>query len=343
MGDLGFPTRVLGLKYGSPFVYAAFNEDRMIAPGMPTMWELQHVFPVDRINADTAVYGVIGDPVAHSLSPLLHNQLFRRGHINALYLPFRVPRGQLAASLETFGAVPVKGYSVTIPHKEGAAMLATKPDQIVEQTKSANTLVRQEDGGFAAFSTDYQAVLDSLEYNLPPAEDGTAGTLQGKMVLLLGAGGVARAIAHALRKAGCVMTIANRSPEKAHRLASEIEGRVLDWMGRHTAACDILINATSVGMYPNIDDTPVHSGFLQPSMLVFETVYNPESTVLVKDARARSCRVVTGVELFARQAALQYEHFTGQTAQLEQIRQIVRRALSPVTNVPEDDEGDDRA
>jgi 3-dehydroquinate dehydratase/shikimate dehydrogenase len=342
MGDLGFPTRLLGLKFGAPFIYAAFNEDRMIAPGMPTMWEVQHVFPVDRVNAETAVYGVVGDPVAHSLSPLVHNKLFRRANINSVYLPFRVPRGQLAAHLETFGLVPMQGYSVTIPHKEGAAMLATKSDEVVQQTKSANTLVRKEDGGFAAFNTDYQAVLDSLMYNLPPSEDGTAGTLEGKMVLLLGAGGVARAIAHVLKKAGCVMTITNRTPEKAHRLAAEVEGRVLDWMGRHTAMCDILINATSVGMYPNIDDSPIHAGFLQPTMLVFETIYNPESTVLVKEARSRSCRVVTGVELFARQAAFQFEHFTGQSANLEQIRQIVRRALSPVQHVPDDDEDGQR-
>jgi 3-dehydroquinate dehydratase/shikimate dehydrogenase len=338
MGDLGFATRLIGLKYGAPFTYAAFNEDRMIAPGMPTMWEMQHVFPIDRVNAETAVYGVIGDPVAHSLSPLVHNRLFRRGHINALYLPFRVPRGQLAAHLDTFGTIPVQGYSVTIPHKEGAAQLATRPDPIVEATKAANTLVRQPDGNFAASNTDYQALLDSLNYALPPNEDGTPGTLQGKMVLLLGAGGVARAIAHALRKAGCVMTIANRTPEKAHRLAAEIEGRVLDWMGRHTTSCDILINATSVGMYPHVDDTPIHGGFLQPGMIVFDTVYNPEATVMIKDARERNCKIVTGVELFARQAALQFELFTGQKANLEQIRQVVRRALSPVTNLPEDDE-----
>ncbi len=341
MGDLGFATRLLGLKYGAPFMYAAFNEDRMIAPGMPTMWEVQHVFPVDRVNADTKVYGVIGDPVAHSLSPLLHNRLFRRAEINGLYLPFRVPRGQLSAHVDTFEMLPAQGYSVTIPHKEGAAQLATKPDPIVQQTKAANTPVRQKDSAFAAFNTDYQALLDSLTHALPPNEDGSPGTLKGKMVLLLGAGGVARAIAHALRKAGCVMTIANRTPEKAHRLAAEIEGRVLDWMGRHTSSCDILINATSVGMYPNIDDTPIHGGFLQPGMMVFDTVYNPESTVMIKDARERNCRIVTGVELFARPAALQFELFTGQAANLEQIRQIVRRALSPVTNVPDDD-GDGR-
>ena len=107
------------------------------------------------------------------------------------------------------------------------------------------------------------------------------------MVLLLGAGGVGRAVAHALKKAGCVSTISNRTPEKARVLAAEIEGRVLDWMGRHVVATDILINATSVGMHPNVDDTPIHAGYFQPGMVVFDTVYNPESTMFVKDAQAR--------------------------------------------------------
>jgi 3-dehydroquinate dehydratase/shikimate dehydrogenase len=337
MGDLGFPSRVLGLKYGAPFIYAAFNEDRVIAPGMPTMWEMANIYPIDNINSETQVFGLIGDPVAHSLSPLLHNRLFQRNKVNGVYLPFRVPRGQLKAQVDSFDEVPVMGYSVTIPHKETAATLSKKPDAIVDRTKSANTLIRIDKGIFSAANTDYQAVLDTLTAALPPNEDGTEGTLKDKLVLLLGAGGVGRAIAHALKAAGAVVTIANRTPEKAHRLADEIEGRVVDWMGRHVGTCDILINATSVGMHPNVDDTPIHAGYFQPGMVVFDVVYNPESTLMVKEARARDCRVVTGVELFARQAALQFEMFTGKPVGLEQIRQIVRRALSPVTSLPEDE------
>jgi 3-dehydroquinate dehydratase/shikimate dehydrogenase len=342
MGDLGFPTRLLGLKFGAPFVYAAFNEDRMIAPGMPTMWELQHSFPIDQVNADTQFYGVIGDPVAHSLSPTLHNRLFRRSNVNALYLPFRVPRGQLEAHLQTYMTVPVRGYSVTIPHKEAAAQVAKQASDVVQQTHAANTLILRSDGKtFEAHNTDYQAVLDTLLSALPPGEDDSPPTLEGKMVLLLGAGGVARAIAHALKKAGSVLTISNRSPEKAHRLAAEVEGRVLDWMARHTASCDIIINATSLGMHPNVDDIPIHAGFFQPNILAFDTVYNPETTLFIKEARLRGCKTVTGVEFFVRQAAFQFELFTGMSPDLEEMRRIVRRALSPVTHIEEDD-GDDR-
>lgn len=338
MGDIGFPTRLLSLKFGAPFVYAAFNEERVIAPGMPTMWELQHHYPIDRINAETTVFGVIGDPVAHSLSPVLHNRLFERMQINAIYVPFRVPRGQLQDHLDAFEELPVQGYSVTIPHKEGAAALAKKPDDVVTHTKAANTLLRLGDGGFAAANTDYQAILDSLINALPLTESGQPGSLQGKMVLLLGAGGVARAVAHALKKAGCILTISNRTSEKAQALAAEVEARVLEWMGRHAVPCDILINATSVGMHPNVDDSPIHPGYLQPGMIVFDTVYNPETTLLVKDARTRDCRIVTGVELFVRQAAAQFQLFTGKPAQLEQLRQIVRRALSPLTHHPDEEE-----
>jgi 3-dehydroquinate dehydratase/shikimate dehydrogenase len=340
MGDIGFPSRLLALKFGAPFIYAAFNEERVIAPGMPTMWELQHNYSIDKINAETQVFGLIGDPVAHSLSPLLHNHLFQRTKFNGVYLPFRVPRGQFHDHVTAFDELPVQGYSVTIPHKEGAAAFAPRRDAIVEQTKAANTLLRlpQGQGAFAAANTDYAAILDSLMPSLPPNEDGTPGTLQGKMVLLLGAGGVARAIAHALKKAGCILTISNRTADRANALAAEVEARVIDWMGRHVGTYDMVINATSVGMHPNVDDSPIHAGFLQPGMIVLDTVYNPESTMLVKDARERDCRVVSGVELFVRQAAAQFELFTGQAPSLEQMRQIVRRALSPLTHHPDDED-----
>lgn len=337
MGDIGFPSRLLALKFGAPFIYAAFNPERTIAPGMPSMHELQTVYPLSKLDRDTKVYGVIGDPVVHSLSPLIHNKMFERHQFNGIYLPFRVPRGQLNLFVEAFSELPVHGYSVTIPHKEGAAALAKQPDEYVQQTRAANTLMRLSDGSFAAANTDYQAVLDCLLSALPPNPDGTPGTLAGKMVLLLGAGGVGRTIAHALKRCGCALTISNRTSERAHALATEVDARVLEWMGRHIGTCDILINATSVGMHPNVDDTPLHSGFLQPGMIVFDTVYNPESTVLIKDARERNCKVITGVEMFVRQAARQFELFTGQSPSLDQMRQIVRRALSPVTRPIEDD------
>jgi 3-dehydroquinate dehydratase / shikimate dehydrogenase len=332
MGEIGFPSRILSLKYGAPFIYAAFNKERGIAPGLPSLDELRKHYRVESIDGNTQVFGVIGDPVAHSLSPILHNEMFRSSGINAVYLPFRVPRGELALTIESFNDVPIKGYSVTIPHKEGAAALAAESDVRVKESGAANTLIRKE-RGFKAWNTDYQAALESVQENLPLAEDGLPLQLNQSSALILGAGGAARAVAHSLKKAGAAIVISARTVERAQTLATEIGAKAFDWEGRHSCDCDVLVNCTPVGMHPNVDDSPIHKGYLKPGMLVFDTVYNPETTLLVKEARARGCKIITGVEMFVRQAALQYQFFTGQPASLETMREVMRKALSPLTGV----------
>ncbi len=150
--------------------------------------------------------------------------------------------------------------------------------------------------------------------------------------MILGAGGVARAIAFAMQNSNALVTIASRTAERAHRLAEEVGCRTVEWAGRHSVLCDIVINCTPVGMHPNVDESPLHPSFFKPGILVFDTVYTPETTLMVKEARQRSAQVLTGVELFVRQAAIQFKLFTGQDVSLEQLRQTVRRALSPVMN-----------
>src|SRR5262249_2580152 len=199
MGDMGIPSRILAARLGAPFAYAAFNRERNVAPGLPSFEEMMRVYFYEQVNAETQVYGVIGDPVGHSLSPLIHNTAFRHLGINAVYLPFRVPRGELDGFLKTFDVLPVKGYSVTIPHKEAAAAAARHQDGPVAQTLAANTLVRGTDG-FTAFNTDYSAAIDSLYANMPHAADGSPPTLNSRVVLMIGAGGVARAVGHALQR-----------------------------------------------------------------------------------------------------------------------------------------------
>jgi 3-dehydroquinate dehydratase/shikimate dehydrogenase len=333
-GDMGYPSRILALKYGAPFTYAAFNKERGVVPGMPSFEELNRVYRPGSIDGATEIYGVIGDPVAHSLSPLAHNAALRKLRVNARYLPFRVPRGQLPGFLEAFNAVPVRGYSVTIPHKEAAAQTARAHDETVELTRAANTLVRREHG-FFAINTDYQAVLDSLNANL--SRDGKPIDLHRRMVLVLGAGGAARAVAHALHRNGANIYIANRTPDRAQRLAGEISAEWLDWNARHKEGCEIVFNCTPVGMHPNLDESPVHPSFLKPGMIVFDVVYTPETTLLIREARARGCQTVTGVDMFVRQAGLQFRHFTGMDPPLELMFQVVRRALSPVTVHDDDD------
>ena len=332
MGDMGMPSRILGAKYGAPFTYAAFNPERGIAPGLPSFTDLKSIYYYPQVNAETQVFGVLGDPVAHSLSPLIHNKAMRQLGVNAVYLPIRVPRSDFAASVKAFERLDIKGYSITIPHKEAAAALAATKDEAVTLTQAANTLVRGE-GGFTASNTDYQGVIESLRANLPtdPPPADVSKPLAGRVALILGAGGVARAVAFALRSEGVLTTIANRTSERAQKLAEDVGCKHVEWGARHGSLCDLLINCTSVGMHPNVDESPVHHSFLKTGLLVFDTVYTPETTMLVKEARARGCKVITGVELFVRQAALQFKLFTGREAPAELFRKVIKRALSPIT------------
>jgi 3-dehydroquinate dehydratase/shikimate dehydrogenase len=357
--DLGFPSRILQARYGGPFTYAAFNKERFSGLAIPSLFEMQHVYNYEHVNESTDVFGVIGDPVGHSLSPLIHNRAFRQLGINAVYLPFRVPRETLADFLRAFEQMPIKGYSVTIPHKEAAAAVARGQDETVEHTKAANTLVRRGEG-FAAYNTDYSGVLETLHdllptFNQPPpvapppgVPSGAvtaaappplppeAGSPAGRIALVLGAGGVARAVAHALHRSGAMVTLANRTSERAQVLAQELGCRHVEWTARHSVLCDMVVNCTSVGMHPNVDESPLHHSFLKAGLIVFDTVYTPEQTLLVKEARERGCQVITGVELFIRQAALQFQYFTGKKAPMGLFRKVVRRALSPVAIREED-------
>jgi 3-dehydroquinate dehydratase/shikimate dehydrogenase len=335
MGDLGTASRVLGGRFGQPFTYAAFNKERVLAPGLLTFDEMKRLYRFEQITAETPIYGVIGDPVAHSLSPLIHNKALKHLRLPGVYLPFRVPRGGLPGFLKSFDRLPVRGYSVTIPHKEMAATLAQRLDESVGRIQAANTLIREEDG-WTAYNTDARAALESLRANLPPDPHSGAVTLQDRTVLLLGAGGVARAVAHALHRAGAVLTIANRTAERAQKLAEEVGCRTVEWAARHHVLCDVLINCTSVGMFPNVDESPIHPSFLKQEMMVFDTVYTPENTLLIKEAKARGCHVLTGVDMFVRQAALQFRLFTGHDIPLEYVDKVVRRVLSPVALGEED-------
>ena len=347
MGDLGMPSRILAGKYGAPFTYCAFNKERGIAPSLPSLDEMLHVYHYEGVRADTAVFGIIGDPVAHSLSPVAHNTAFRTLGINAVYVPFRVPSEDLPQFLRDFDRLPVAGYSVTIPHKEAAAELADTRDPTVTLTKAANTLLRRagEPGASAtadqevrweAHNTDFGGAVESLRSQLAAAPEGHSATLSTRPTLILGAGGVARSIAFALHREGAQLTISSRTTERARKLADELNCRAVDWAARHSVTAELVINCTPIGMFPNVDESPLHPSFLKPGLVVFDTVYTPETTLLVKEARNRGCLVVTGVDFFVRQAALQFELFTGRQPPLEIMYKVVKRALSPV--VPREDE-----
>jgi 3-dehydroquinate dehydratase/shikimate dehydrogenase len=329
MGDFGVPSRILGAKFGAAFTYAAFNKERGIAPGIPSYDEIKRVYHYDRIGPETTIFAVVGDPIAHSLSPLIHNAAFRELGFDAVYVPFRVLRGHLEEFVRQFDRLPIQGYSVTIPHKEAAAHLAHTKEPEVAIIHAANTLVRQEEG-FLAANTDFHAAKESLAAQMPLDPDGSPTSLHSRSVLVLGAGGVARAVAHALHRDGALVAIASRSAEKTHQLAEEVGCRAVDWEARHNLTIEILINCTPVGMHPNLDEMPIHSSFLRAGLMVMDCVYTPETTLLIKEARSRGCHVITGVDMFVRQAALQFQIFTGESAPLDLMWRLVKNALSPV-------------
>ena len=337
MGDIGFPTRFLALKYGAPYIYAAFNRERGVAPGMPSVEEFRTTYPVRSIGPETKVFGLLGDPVGHSFSPVLHNHMLRRLRQDAVYLPFRTPKELLAEAVKSMPEV--SGWSVTIPHKEQAVGLAAHADPAVHLTGAANTLIRGADGTLTAANSDSTAAVDSLREHLAErAKTGPVPELTQLMVLVLGSGGSARAVAHALHREGAHITIAGRNGEKAAKLAADVGCRTVDWQGRHSlVACDVIVNCTPVGMTPATDEMPVHESFLKQGQTVFDLVYTPENTKLVREARSRGCHVVTGVDMFVRQAAAQFERFTGISPPVDQMREILRKAMSPLTRAMEEE------
>jgi 3-dehydroquinate dehydratase/shikimate dehydrogenase len=332
MGDIGTPSRILAGKFGAPFAYATFHHERTLAPGQLSYKQMTEIYRYERIGPDTTVYGVIADPVGHSLSPHVHNAAFEARGIDAVYVPFRVPADALGQFMEDAPRLGIKGLSVTIPHKEAIARHLTKVDPAVKSIAAVNTVVF--DGAERiGYNTDYNAAMDCLEYAL-----GNIGAdpspLKGKRVLVLGAGGVARPIVFGLRKRGAHTTIASRTLARAERLANAFEAKAVEWEARNRGTADIIINCTPVGMHPNVDESPIHKTFLKPAMFVFDTVYNPESTLLVKDARSRNCGVITGVEMFVRQAMLQFFLFTRKEAPAELMRDVLKRAIGPVRFSP---------
>lgn len=332
MGEMGLPSRILCGKFGSPLTYATFSADRELAPGQLSFDQMQHIYRFDAITADTKVFAVIGDPVAHSMSPLVHNLAFAKAGVNAVYVPWRIPKDTLSQSLNDLEPLGLDGFSVTIPHKEAAAAFAAVRDESVQAIGASNTLVRNEAREWFATNTDYSAALEAVLQGLNPDRPDPS-LLMGRKVILLGAGGAARAVGLAMVRSGALVTVTSRTHKRAIELADSIGATHCSWENRSAGSPDIVINCTPVGMHPSVDESPYPENALRESMLVFDTVYNPENTLLIKTARERRCKVVSGIEMFVRQAARQFELFTGRPGPLEQMRNTVRRAISPVGGI----------
>ncbi|NLS91926.1 MAG: shikimate dehydrogenase [Planctomycetaceae bacterium] len=325
MGEMGTMSRILAGRFGSPWTYAAFSHESALAPGQLSYEQMTRIYRYDEINAETDVYGVIADPVGHSLSPQIHNAAFARERLNKVYVPIRVPGDHLAQFFDDASELGIKGLSVTIPHKEAVLGLLTDKDEAVEGIGATNTVVFEGERR-RGYNTDYQAAMDSLE--IATETVGKEKPFEGKTALVLGAGGVGKAIAFGLVLRGARVVLADGDAGRATELAQRLKCLSAEWDSRHNVAADILVNCTPIGMHPNVDVSPFDKHYLRPSMVVFDAVYNPENTLLVKDAKERNCTVVTGVEMFVRQACLQFEHFTGREGPAQLMRDVIKRATS---------------
>jgi 3-dehydroquinate dehydratase/shikimate dehydrogenase len=325
MGDIGVPTRILAGKLGAPFSYATFSSERALAPGQLSYRDMTDIYHYEQINAETAVYGVMGDPIGHSLSPLIHNASFAALGLNAVYIPFRIPREDVVSFLTEAQELGVRGLSVTIPHKEAVQAQLTRADDAVRGIGAANTIVFSGNDSFG-HNTDHQASMASLAHALGVPAD-SSFSLKGKKALVLGAGGAAKAIAFGLKEHQAEVVLASRTRDRTNRLAAQLECKAIDWDSRYEIDPDLLMNCTPVGMHPNVDSTPFDRESLRSSMVVFDAVYNPENTLLVKEARSRGCKVVSGLDMFVRQAALQFQYFTGQPGPADLMREVLKRAI----------------
>jgi len=268
------------------------------------------------INAQTQLYGVIGNPVRHSLSPVIHNGAFRRMGLNAAYLAFEVKN--LAEAIQGIRGLGIRGVSVTIPFKTQIIPFLDQVEGVAGKIKAINTITNEK-GRLIGHNTDWSAAVEALEEKVG---------LPGKRVILLGAGGAARAIAFGLKERGCQVIIHNRSPQKAADLAKELDflHRPMSFPGKLDA--DVLINATSLGMAPQNGDSPLPKEVLPPGMTVMDIVYQPLQTKLLREAEERGCQTIDGLSMLARQGAAQLQIWTGRSPEVEQIKEDLRRALT---------------
>ena len=314
MGEVALPARFLALREKNGFAYAPVES--ATAPGQISLEEMYGVYRAKGFNKKTRVYGVIGDPIGHSLSPAMQNAGFAARRINAVYLPFLVR--DLKDFLDAAGPLGIRGFSVTLPHKERIVDLLDDCDPLAARIGAVNTVVARGGGKLYGYNTDYVGVLRALERRMP---------LRGSRVLIVGAGGVARAVAFALAQAGSSVCVCARRPAKAKSLARALEGEAVPWSELRRQFFDAIVNATPVGMHPHVQESPLDARELN-CRLVFDTIYRPRVTRLLQLAARRGIDTVSGVEMFVAQGTAQWEIWTGARAPVDAMRRAVLSALA---------------
>ena len=315
MGEAGLLTRVLGPRDGSAFTFAAATEAEATAPGQLTARTLTDLYRIGHLGPDTRVYGVAGDPIHSSLSPLMLNTAFGTTSTNAVYLPLRT--GNPEELLRVIHALPLAGCSVTMPLKQTILPLLDEVDPLAARIGAVNTIQRTSGGHLRGFNTDAAGIVAPLE---------SRRTLRGAKVLVLGAGGAARAAVFGCLDRGAHVFLWNRTAARAQALAAESGAVVLAHEAFATEDFDILINATPAGMRSNGQALPLKEHELR-AQLVFDLVYNPLETPLLALARRQGREVIPGVEMFVHQGARQFELWTGIPAPIKEMRRAVLHAL----------------
>ncbi len=302
MGEVGFPSRVIAPVYGALYTYAAPAEAEGTAPGQISAHQLRQLYRVEHLTRSTKIYGVIADPVGHSISPAVHNRAFHRRHLDAVYVPFLVRTQHLKDFFAAADRLPVAGFSVTIPHKQKALRYLDVVDPLARRIGAVNTVWKKA-GKWRGANTDVDGITIPLGRHL---------RLCNSAVLVAGNGGGARAAAFALADQGARVTIVGRNPERVRALAKACGAEAItceQLNGRHF---DAVVHATSLGMHPDVDGCFFKDRI--PADIVFEMVYNPLETVLLRRAREQRKLAIDGLQMFIEQAVRQFEIWTGAAA-----------------------------
>ena len=343
MGEAGLISRILAKKFGAFLTFAGVRKAAVTAPGQVTVEEMKRLYRWDAIQPSTRVYGVVASPVSHSMSPAIHNAAFDETGFDGVYVPLLVNEGyeSFKAFMESalgFAPLDLSGLSVTLPHKENALTHLPRESALIDPLAASigaiNTIVidRDETGpALRGLNTDYSAILDSITDRLGI----TRNQLDGVRVAVIGAGGTGRTAVAALAHYGATIVVYNRTLDRAQALAAEFNGR----RGKVVAApleklcascCQIYINTSSIGMHPNSGASAFGEELprLGSDTLVFDCVYNPMQTTMLKQADAAGAPTIGGVEMFVRQAVAQFEAWTKIKAPSDVMRKVVERRLA---------------
>jgi 3-dehydroquinate dehydratase/shikimate dehydrogenase len=313
MGEAGLPARILALREGSALAYAPVAA--ATAPGQASLDEMKDLYRAHALTRHSRVYGVIGDPIGHSLSPLLHNTGFAARRMDAVYLPFLVR--QLGDFLEAVPEFGIRGFSVTIPHKQAILKHLKECEPLAADIGAVNTVVVRRDGSLYGCNTDYVGFLRALEEKL---------RIKGSRVMVFGAGGSAHAAAFALSRAGAIVAICARREKAAKELARAVGGEVVPRRALRTEFFDAILNATPVGMHPHDGISPLAPGELH-CRIVMDLIYRPQKTQLLKLAAQKGIATVSGVDMFLAQGMAQWEIWFGKHGPEAPIRRAVLAAL----------------